>query len=197
MTTTSDLTSVAETEVKADGKKIMKQRPSVMENWESSEPVDIFEDTPLSGAQFTSFADVLLTTCASPPSIAAPSFGGGAWGSGGGGSVNRSRVGSSTSAWSGGGESGSSSQLTYAQRMEAMEKESDEREALLFAVEAAGEGCELLPPLSGGLGAPTSHLAPPTHNDAFSMAFQQALFKQAGKDKSKKKRRGSNVNSTN
>ena len=82
-----------------------------MDTWESSEPVEIYEDTSLSGAQFTSFADVLLTTCASPPSGATPgrsstSGPSGAWAVGGG------RKGSVTS-WS--NESSQGSQMTYAQ----------------------------------------------------------------------------------
>ena len=82
-----------------------------MDTWESSEPVEIYEDTSLSGAQFTSFADVLLTTCASPPSGATPgrsstSVPSGAWAVGGG------RKGSVTS-WS--NESSQGSQMTYAQ----------------------------------------------------------------------------------
>ncbi|XP_075248888.1 E3 ubiquitin-protein ligase RNF10-like isoform X2 [Convolutriloba macropyga] len=175
-------------------KNMMKPRQSVMDTWESSEPVEIYEDTSLSGAQFTSFADVLLTTCASPPSGATPgrsstSGPSGAWAVGGG------RKGSVTS-WS--NESSQGSQMTYAQRMEAMEQESDHREALLFAVDGAGIDVVAGADIHNLSEAGPELLAPPSHNDAFSMAFQQALFKQAGKDKGKKKRKGSsNNNSSN
>ena len=59
-----------------------------------------------------------------------------------------------------------------------MEQESDHREALLFAVDGAGIDVVAGADIHNLPGAGPELLAPPSHNDAFSMAFQQALFKQ-------------------
>ena len=64
-------------------------------------------------------------------------------------------------------------------RMEAMEKEEEkhgESQQLLFAFDHVDSSS--LSVADHVVGGVEHLLAPPSHNDAFSMAFQQALFKQ-------------------